>query len=389
MNFAANLSPAEFTGITRVPLFDPPYKLWDNGPASRTINKDASYLVYTENKIGPSYRQAVLTPTKLTTFQVNPFNNLTGQAVSIHEGASMVSINALSGQAFSQFMQNILLPGGPSIAYNNYPFSNIWFPGNINTGWGRQFSGPIFRTWLNNQLYFANIVMVFNNIWLSPFFTPLKTPLVGNAPSGSTSQLCTGSFQLSATKPYNHTLTMWQNANGSAYVMAVTYDSVGNFQRFDCNQILTDNATINSGVLGNGNFNWSFSEYGILFWWNGAPVFFPGQFYQAMLVAFDPTSLNPRSTYTLLQFNPQTATAAAAVTSPGFGGGPMKIDANGIFYLDPGPNFGQGGFNGSYIANSFGLDINIPGIGTPLQPLNNGIPLQTFCPCSPVAIGQR
>lgn len=395
LNLSPKISTTGLASVIDVPLFDPPYKLWDNGPAIRNLNNDASYLCYNNNGgFGDGYRQAILTPTKLTTWMNGTFQNPSGTWPFIHFGANVVSMVPQGGQNYTWIQQNILLPGGPSVDYlaGTYPFTLQWQQGNFNQGWGRQFFGPLFRTWFNSQVYIGNIGTTQANIYMTPFNNPTKLPLIGNAPSATLNNVFQGSFQFPATSIYRHTLFFIQTSSGTAYVMPVTYDNSGNFQQFSAFQIVTDNAAINSAILSTGAYNFSFGDYGLLIWWasggsNPTPI--PGQQYQAMLIAFDPTSMFPNSTYALMRFHPQTSTAAQAVTVGAAGGSKMKIDANGIFYYDPGVNFNFGGYTGSYIANSFGLDISIPGIGTPLQPLNNGIPLQTFCPCSPVAIGRH
>ncbi|MGH3273586.1 MAG: hypothetical protein ACRDNZ_04575, partial [Streptosporangiaceae bacterium] len=131
---------------------------------------------------------------------------------------------------------------------------------------------------------------------------------------------------------------------------------------------------------------WSMTEYGLLAYWQGNPIYVPGQVYQAMLVAVETDGVNIRlGNWAPIIFKPQTATAEIlAGKGTGQGDAGMKIDPAGIFYYDGGYAFPSGpGGVGTYVANSKGLNIGLP---APVISPRINIPIPSFCPCSPVAV---
>ena len=144
--------------------------------------------------------------------------------------------------------------------------------------------------------------------------------------------------------------------------------------------VLFDDANLNAGFLGQIQG----TNFGLLMSWPSsayAPVASQGS--QTILISGDyipqdpsvgnlPSFKNLR--YSYLQWQPQTAKANAAVIQNNYPA--VTIDPNGVAYLK-GPNT-----NPTYVSNSKGIYLS-PGIPINVTP---GIGLNSWCPCSPVAI---
>lgn len=396
-------TPLKYSGAIQVPLFDPPYKVWDNFGGVKTA-VPSPWPVYSYNLPGIAYRAAILTATKVTTFQIGASFNGAVPNAFIHFGTTAVAINGQTGATPSPILMHLLVPGGPSINPSSWPINNVAvYPlgGQSNqTGWGRSGVNALTLAWFDGNLYISNITLnTGQTSYLVNLFTPWQKPIVQTSPSGPAGSFSVGnSFQLPATKSLNQTL-MWMTGGTHLvpYIYPVVFNALGQIVSLVATLLQFDNAALNTFIAAGANYNISFGNYGVLIWWGtagGGPVFFPKQSVQAILL-----SINVANNYinnnlisgqwASLQFLPQTSLSNGAikqgyVTTAGRATY-MQIDPSGIFYYDPGSSYQPTGYNGSYIANSFGLDISIPGIS--LLPKNNGIPLQAYCPCSPVAIG--
>ena len=144
-------------------------------------------------------------------------------------------------------------------------------------------------------------------------------------------------------------------------------------------------AMINAGA---GNFVCSNSRFGMtLSWQTSTFSLIPGQGSQTIFITgkFDPGGNQTPPMFSELKWapirwRPQTTNAHAAVIATGIPD--IKIDPNGIVYL----HAKGGGSMPSYVANSAGLDITIPGVLVDMSKVNLNMALPSFCPCSPVAV---
>ena len=275
----------------------------------------------------------------------------------------------LSTVDLSQPLDTLFLAGGGNPVVES-PLCGFWKGSGLNVGW------------MGND----------NNFYLMPFIggtfiqvAPAWTQPVGNPVylagtfmlqrflnnGGKTPSLVQSNAQINGTLNHLLMLVIDPILTPAAYVGV---------------SMLFDNPVLN------GAFSpaWAMTEYGLLASWTGAPALIPGQTSQHMLVTGTYNADSPIGQpalenlfYAPLRLNARTETAGAAI---GFGAIDVKIDPNGIFYFHPGASFSPPswpGGGGSYVGNSQGLDISIPGV--PIMP-SPGLPFSSFCPCSPIAV---
>ena len=142
---------------------------------------------------------------------------------------------------------------------------------------------------------------------------------------------------------------------------------------------------INGGAA---NFICQNSRFGMtLSWQTSTFSLIPGQGSQTIFVTgkFDPGGNQRPPAFSELKWapirwRPQTANANAAIQSTGIPD--VKIDPNGVVHFHP----KGAGATLTYVANSQGLDITIPGVSVDMSKANLNMALPSFCPCSPIAI---
>lgn len=399
-NFSNPFGPLKRANAIQVPLFDPPYKqIWTSGSGfTQRAQGIGQSLVYSYNNVnGASFRAAILAPTHVNTFEVGALANLTPAGTLVSYGSLAVAIEGQPGPGPSYIYQFPLVPGGSNLSFTRYNMSTPTSPLNGGSfqfsGWARQTAGPIFPVWYSGLSLFnyapanGSAIRPVDSYLVSLFNAGIP-PLINAAPSMPTANYgLLSSFQWGNTKQGNFTFALGystQSGTVGFFVMPLMFNSFGQIASTQAFWLQSDNTTLNTDIFNNkNNCAFSVSEYGILFWYmnTSGPVFFNSQPFQIILVALENSSQTVTGQWAPIQLMPQTSLARTAVSLNQLPAA-MQIDANGIFYFDTG--YQPAGWN-LYVANSFGQNISIPTV--PLLPLNNGIPLQAYCPCSPVAIG--
>lgn len=377
-------SPLIRTGSIQVPLFDAPYFV----PQARTAVMQSQWPYYigsTSNvNTNLGFSDFLLHPLTMASFEAfastGPVSNLA--TYSYYFGTTACFMNYPNQSLFHP-----MVAGAQS--YGTYPLINLpsgWITRDVSRNADTNQGG-----WFQDAISIFNINPLNNTVWLAPISNP-SLLLEGATPTISTTYAgIKGTFSLLNSQQSNTTFAHYfqgNNTNTTAYIWPIEFDSIGNIPQNFLTPIVTDDAALNTALnTKGGSFPSSMSEYGILLFYTTTsplgPVYFPNQAYQALLLSYNLSNgLNLSGHWAPIQFLPQTANSNTLIHDSHSIA--MKIDNNGIFYYDL-FEYANKTLPHGYTANSFGIDISIPGI--PLLPENNGIPLQVFCPCSPVAIG--
>lgn len=149
------------------------------------------------------------------------------------------------------------------------------------------------------------------------------------------------------------------------------------------NALTFDDANIQA-LINAGNYELQGTNFGWLISWSkGTYELIKGQGVQSILLT---TAVDPQGnriyapSYAPILLQPRTTKAANMSGLSNIAD--MKIDPNGILYM----RSTGGGSDPTYVANSQGLDLSIPGITIDASKLTGNLALPSFCPCSPVAV---
>jgi hypothetical protein len=168
--------------------------------------------------------------------------------------------------------------------------------------------------------------------------------------------------------------------NSNIHILAFYMLNSGELEYNPIQSILFDDPALQTLNI-NSNLNWAAGggcDFGFVCVFNSslyAPI--KGQKWQALLLtgSYVGPGFFQNIRYSYLRFNPQNTFVANLLN----GNAPnIKIDRSGIVHYAPPLQMG--------VANSFGIDVKIPGVQIPVNELTGNIGLPSFCPCSPVAI---
>lgn len=420
---AVTLTPTNQTairqGIIDVPLFDPAYSVsantsWIFSRSSDRPHFNDGFFVDANGLI--QYQlDCVLTPfAKVTTERGSKVGGTsTGSKTGILKADSLALMTGF-GFPTVVYSDHLLVTGGLSITDPKFPNTGfIWtndrygITPNINT------QGDMLGFWVPGSEGIKNAAFywgmeTFDLIGPTLQRDYMLAPLVSGGPPTPPFE---GFFGAPGTLgPFN--VQGWTTANVSAFqaranaftnfvnqniIAYTTSSTVGGTNLFILSMhfvpglgplygtfaaMMFDDPNIQT-IINDLAFDIQGTNFGWVISWQGSNYpLIQGQGSQSILLtcSIDPDSDLFGFRYAPIRWNTKTTKAAAAVSAPGIPN--IKIDPNGIMYMQASGS----GSDPTYVGNSAGLDINIPGVQIPTNDLTGNLALPSFCPCSPVAV---